>query len=323
MFNFSRSSRLKTASLPAHIANRPLEQYQYQKLGSENELRLLHVRQSTDSCSFEIVHRNLLRSLEYEAVSYVWGNPERTHTLLLSDNTRFPLTSSVSTALPYLAARSTTRYLWIDQICINQADVDERNTEVPKMGAIYKSATRVIAWLEVDNSETRLVQEIIKTAGEMPQKAKTPYYRRLDPEVAENVSSLFPVQQGQNSYLHALSHFLSNPWFRRVWCFQEALLCRHLSFLVGAFELGNALEGLFMAVAVLHFRSDKAEEYDQVCLSNAIPPLQSMFTERRRTHFRGRHTPFHVLLSDMGAYGEASDPRDIVYGFLVFNQTQM
>jgi hypothetical protein len=308
----------ETASLPAHIGARPLEQYQYQKLGSEKELRLLHVRQSTDCCSFEIVHHDLSENLKYETVSYVWGSPERTHTLLLGDNATFALTSSLSTALPYLAARSTTGYLWIDQICINQADVEERNIEVPKMGSIYESATRVIAWLGEDNSETRLVQDIIETAGEMPKEStpKGSNYLRGDSKFADSVSSLFSVQQGQDSYLHALSHFLRNPWFRRTWCFQEAILGGYLSLLVGKFELQDALEPLYSAILGLNRRSDKVEEYRQVHLSKSTRPLKSMVYERRRIHLRGPRTPFHVLLSDIGAYGEASDPRDIVYGFL-------
>ncbi|CAG8974928.1 hypothetical protein HYALB_00007605 [Hymenoscyphus albidus] len=307
----------KNASLPAHIGKRSLEQYHYQKLNGENELRLLCVRQSADSCSFEIVHHTLSEFLEYEAISYVWGNPERTHTLLLAGDVTIPLTSSLYTALPYLAARSRTGYLWIDQICINQKDVGERNAEVPKMGTVYKRATRVIAWLGEDDSDTRLIQEIIQTAGEVPKKPGTSqYYKRLDPEVVEHVSSLFSVQPDQDFHLHAFSHFLDNPWYRCTWCFQEAILGKSLSLLVGKFELRDGLEPLFVAVIVLKSRSDNAEEYRQICFNKAILPLDSMFFERRRIHLRQHHTPFHVLLSDIGGYCEATDPTDTLYGFL-------
>lgn len=44
-------------------------------------------------------------------------------------------------------------YVWIDALCINQNDIEERNIHVKKMGQIYKKAKRVRIWLGEASSD--------------------------------------------------------------------------------------------------------------------------------------------------------------------------
>ena len=39
---------------------------------------------------------------------------------------------------------------WVDAICINQVDKQEKGRQVAHMGQIYRAATRVIVWLGLD-----------------------------------------------------------------------------------------------------------------------------------------------------------------------------
>jgi hypothetical protein len=50
-------------------------------------------------------------------------------------------------ALRRLRFPNSTRILWIDAICINQDDKEERSYQVPLMGSIYSLARRVVVWL--------------------------------------------------------------------------------------------------------------------------------------------------------------------------------
>ncbi|KAK8115627.1 hypothetical protein PG984_012129 [Apiospora sp. TS-2023a] len=59
------------------------------------------------------------------------------------------VTKNLATALTYLRNESYARNLWVDAICINQNDLDERSTQVAQMGAIYRTARRVISWLGI------------------------------------------------------------------------------------------------------------------------------------------------------------------------------
>ncbi|KAG4442480.1 hypothetical protein IFR05_002032 [Cadophora sp. M221] len=82
----------------------------------------------------------------YEALSYVWGETSDPQNIELNWVT-FPVTANLYMALQFLRIPSGIRILWVDAICINQDDVEERNNQVSLMGSIYSSAWRVLCWL--------------------------------------------------------------------------------------------------------------------------------------------------------------------------------
>lgn len=59
---------------------------------------------------------------------------------------------------------STTEF-WIDAICVNQKDLDERGQHVSLMCDVYRQAEEVIIWLGVSDDSTRLAQDMIKELG--------------------------------------------------------------------------------------------------------------------------------------------------------------
>ncbi len=50
-------------------------------------------------------------------------------------------------ALKRLRHPEQSRVLWIDAVCINQDDIQERSQQVAMMGDIYKQASRVLTWI--------------------------------------------------------------------------------------------------------------------------------------------------------------------------------
>jgi hypothetical protein len=85
------------------------------------------------------------------ALSYTWGDPTITETILVNDEA-----SKVTTNLAaFLTTLSRVRAkqgwslddplrFWVDALCINQADIPERNEKVLRMAGIYKTATRIL-----------------------------------------------------------------------------------------------------------------------------------------------------------------------------------
>jgi hypothetical protein len=57
------------------------------------------------------------------------------------------LNNSAGAILKAIAAQKSDKYFWIDAICIDQNDKNDKNKQVPLMGDIYSSAIQVIAWL--------------------------------------------------------------------------------------------------------------------------------------------------------------------------------
>jgi hypothetical protein len=64
------------------------------------------------------------------------------------DSKRLKITKNLHSALLHLRDTNKCVTTWIDQICINQDDVEERNRQVRLMGRIYREARNFIAWLD-------------------------------------------------------------------------------------------------------------------------------------------------------------------------------
>jgi hypothetical protein len=87
---------------------------------------------------------------DYIALSYVWGNPAAKEYIFVNGH-RFAVTKNLSLALQRLQQSAEVRErrlkIWINAICINQNDDEERASEVKKMAAIYSEAFAVRGWV--------------------------------------------------------------------------------------------------------------------------------------------------------------------------------
>ena len=82
----------------------------------------------------------------FDALSYVWGSSQ-TPNFILIDGKPLPITANCYIALRNLRDYHHVYRIWVDSICINQHDGQEKNTEIPLMRDIYRKARRVYVWL--------------------------------------------------------------------------------------------------------------------------------------------------------------------------------
>ena len=101
-------------------------------------IRLLELQpskdQDTDELAGRLINTDLLDGAAYEAISYTWGNPVFDHTLRLPDG-HLMITENLASALRRFRSIDplSSRRLWADQVCINQADTVERSaSSVPE-----------------------------------------------------------------------------------------------------------------------------------------------------------------------------------------------
>ncbi|KXJ90493.1 heterokaryon incompatibility protein-domain-containing protein [Microdochium bolleyi] len=135
------------ALAPAQPDDKP-STYRYTSLDtSARSIRLLRLNSNKGPVKCELVTQQLEHGAftPYEAVSYVWGPPDLCETISVS-GVDMPVTASLIRMLQDLRERRH-EYLWIDAICIDQANTAERNHQVQQMGQIYRSARRVIFYL--------------------------------------------------------------------------------------------------------------------------------------------------------------------------------
>jgi hypothetical protein len=82
----------------------------------------------------------------YEALSYRAGDPRDIGEITVNGQL-FNAFATLFAAIKRLRYPDKSRLVWIDHICINQSDLTERSSQVPKMRKVYERAERVIAWL--------------------------------------------------------------------------------------------------------------------------------------------------------------------------------
>ncbi|KAK5739623.1 hypothetical protein LTS12_025213 [Elasticomyces elasticus] len=83
----------------------------------------------------------------YTALSYTWGKPEKTCEISINEK-RFMITGNLDRLLRRVVLTALGQeWLWVDQVCIAQDDIEDRNQQVRAMGKIFSSAFRTVVWL--------------------------------------------------------------------------------------------------------------------------------------------------------------------------------
>ncbi|KAK3384882.1 heterokaryon incompatibility protein-domain-containing protein [Podospora didyma] len=111
-------------------------------------LRLLKAKERRDGIQCELF-RTVLRSdqgLPYEAVSYTWedGRPPVEITV---NGDEIRVTRIVYEALVNLRQEDRDRMMWIDRICTDPTDLDEKAHQLNQLKLVYEYAENVVIYL--------------------------------------------------------------------------------------------------------------------------------------------------------------------------------
>jgi hypothetical protein len=123
---------MSTAALPI---------YCYQSLTELDAIRLIHLYPARETasqlqCSIEQstlaqYSQNLVH--HYIALSYVWGDPVSTRSIVV-EGYSLSITTNLDSSLRHIRDKEHAIRVWADAICINQSDILERNEQVQQMG---------------------------------------------------------------------------------------------------------------------------------------------------------------------------------------------
>ncbi|KAH7381145.1 heterokaryon incompatibility protein-domain-containing protein [Phaeosphaeria sp. MPI-PUGE-AT-0046c] len=164
--------------------------YQHQLLdNNKRQFRLLRLCNSSEcAMNYQLITSSLENHPPYVALSYTWGEETSTGSINI-DGKKFKIGTNL---LSFLDTYHADEYLWIDQICIDQSNIEERNHQVGMMWEFYIQCKFVLVWLQ--DEKTRNDDE--KSSGW--------------PTIA----------------------LLHNAYFGRVWIVQELLLSKDVHILV-------------------------------------------------------------------------------------------
>jgi len=99
---------------------------------------------------------------DYIAISYMWGSPEDTKTITING---MPVTvgENLAAALDCLWS-SLVDKVWIDAVCINQDDINERNAQVLRIRDIFSQSLAVTIWLGEDEMGSTGLDSWVETS---------------------------------------------------------------------------------------------------------------------------------------------------------------
>lgn len=203
----------------------------YRKLEASDSIRLLHLYPGVadDPIKGSLDHISFSKEPKYEALSYCWGALGSHYPIDIDRGTHL-ITASLAAALIRLRLADRVRVLWVDALCINQEDNNEKCKQIGLMRRIYTSASRVLVYLGPESFSSNLALELIEKIGKMNFSSVQSKTLSLI-----SIARLGLPRTGSKTWM-ALVKFWCRPWFRRVWIVQEFLLGREVTFICGQWE---------------------------------------------------------------------------------------
>ncbi|MCJ1247927.1 hypothetical protein MMC30_005142 [Trapelia coarctata] len=220
------------------------------------------------------------------------------------------------------------KYFWIDAICINQKDLNEKSRQIRQMGAIYTTANTVLVWLGKADDSTETAVDVMSQLSSVPRGlAET--FTGLDIWNPEAYAGLGMPMIGESQW-EACTALLHRRWFNRSWILQEVTLARYIAVLCGPYEISwQAL------VATSHFLTGSAWwEFSGVLTKHIRPsshgqgstsyiPMASNLERGRGLLHASKDRlsrldilPLFEALLHLARNKEAGDARDKVYAVL-------
>ncbi|KAH7134407.1 heterokaryon incompatibility protein-domain-containing protein [Dactylonectria macrodidyma] len=345
-------SAAPTTYLPHVLPDDALPLFRHPRIDADSQIRLISLlpaegpsspEQSKEPIECRIEVHRLLEAPEYEALSYTWGQMDRHLPVSIlgtdsdSNETEEALlaTPQLLMALRRLRLPSTPRLLWIDQLCIDQENVEERGSQVQLMGNIYRSASCTIIYLGEDF--TRLVTNSIDTVYEADSSHLLDLIRELasTSQIADLVGRVTSLIDFRPTYhfenvkmrrLRAVYELLSRPWFQRAWVFQEASLAKRLCVQFGSAEMSfDDLKNVCDAIHRAQIELGLHQENWMGNLATSTPGYEMMKLiahTRRESQSQPHNQIFLCKLLQVLRRVECGDQRDRIFAFLAFQQGQ-
>lgn len=213
-----------TSQQPRTVRSAPVSKPVYRPLGRDNkEIRLLdlHAGHGQDQirCTVRYTQLYTKEQLQYETVSYHWGSSDRDVAVEVN-GTAFHTTRNARSVLHRIRRPDKNRLVWIDAICIDQANNSEKNQQVAMMGEIYRSTTRNIIWLGIALDDParvdKTVRAVLADARKNTGNFKT-FYRTTHPNSLKGEPSRDGDVLDGRIDLKPLLDLFSSPWFGRIW----------------------------------------------------------------------------------------------------------
>jgi hypothetical protein len=321
-----------------------INKYNYTQIKYDNDIRILKIlkgpRDGPLMCMLfpsalpSSKQRSEYDSYPYTALSYFWGFDDPIHPVEMFHDTgvrkgvavvqlatgrKFYIRENLDAALRQFRDPHRDVDIWVDALCINQADVIEKKAQVSRMHEIYSEAKEVIVWLGKGNNETQKTFRLLRSILDL-----------------EKLDKLIEDKSKHEQWM-LIVKLMKLPWFTRRWVIQELALAKRATVRWGV--EGMPWEQFADAIALFMTRHDEIKGYlekpkkfsdkqdpnvhlglmePRALGANTLVDATTNLFRRSNDGERIQHrlVDLEVLVSSMFLAFEASEPRDTIYAVL-------
>lgn len=201
--------------------------------------------------------------------------------------------------------------LWIDAICIDQSDEDEKSGQIPRMSEIYMRASEVSVWIGEEDETSGKAINLVESCLKLDQ---------LDSLMTDSHSDAWD----------AFATLLRRPWFSRRWIVQELtraktammycgpnrVLWKDFADAVSLFlENQDLIRPLFKKSNAFDNDPNYIGDLEELSAVRLVQASDHLFHRDEEGRITERLLPLEGLMSELTAF-EASEPKDVIYAIL-------
>jgi hypothetical protein len=215
------------------------------------------------------------------------------------------VTDNVRGLLNQMGDLDEEKLIWIDAICIDQKNLEERSQQVKLMGQIYSSTKSVDIWLGQEQDESSLLEEFIARLTDVFRKSP-----RSQLSTAEGLFQKTKTNRDSPEWM-ALKRLFERPWFNRTWVVQEIVASSQHTFLCGKYHISvDLLVRVARELRDLYLNGNAFVHYCRFDHATISKFLRMAWIWRERQN--GSETYFSLLIYSFWT-SEAADLKDKIF----------
>ena len=279
--------------------------FQYSPLGAPTHIRLLDILPGNASSEvhFRLREKRLGEHGDvYHAISYTWGPPVPLHKIY-SPGGFIQVTENLWEALRRYQKIDDVMTLWVDAVCVDQANVQERSQQIVLMRRIYSESKRVLVWLGLESPSDRSAFEFITRTVDYVKDKGLPSSEAMIDEMWATATEEVQV---------AVTDLFAKSWFRRVWTFQEIICAVEATLTSGSLDMEFLYFKIFCGILLM------TGQWIWLKTKAAQRALGQMSEVKLTKDYLSQQSAENSLLELLKRTRTrlATDPRDIIYGLV-------
>jgi hypothetical protein len=238
------------------------ELYSYKPL-LHGYMRLLYLLPGTSESLLQAVLNHIACNYAgtYQALSYVWGSSVRDKELV-TPNGIIPITTSLYKALIALRQSDQAIMVWVDAVCINQADYKEKAQQIRLLPEIFQACECTYAFLsEGDPAINQALEMLMQVRARAIREERKSY---KGPAAGGKDRPIMSMWEGkrlpapESPMWESVFALFTLPYFRRAWIIQEVVASPAIKFVCGTRLIG--WNDLYAALQALNREVEMSEE---------------------------------------------------------------